>query len=221
MKFVRRVITGIVAAIALIALAIGIGGVPLPAAGWDINGGGKTVRIYVLSNGFHSDIAVPRDFVETYLPVDPADYPVATEAIEYYAIGWGSKTAYTSLRAVSDLTPGIIAKAFAFNETVVHVLPIGALAPSERVFAYDIRVSDLVVLMLDMSRFFGSPQPLEDMTQGFGDRFYPGLGRFAPWSSCNSWTGRRLRSIGIGVGLWTVTAQTLEFGLRRTSIAGE
>lgn len=204
------------------ALAVIAGAIPLPVLGRSAvpQDAGETARIYVLSNGFHSDIAVPADTgrVLQELGLDPADYPVDVGRVRYWAFGWGSRTAYTSLVAVSDLTFEIAAKALAFDTTVMHVLPLGAMGPGEGVYAYDVSGEALARLKDGIKRSFGDDvRIIPEITQGFGDRFYKAEGRFSPIAACNVWTGRRLRESGIGVGLWTPFAQSLEFGLERTA----
>jgi uncharacterized protein (TIGR02117 family) len=206
----------------LVAAVVVLGAIPLPtfvakAASAPSTG---SVRIFVLSNGFHSDIAVPALQGETFvrLGLDADDYPVDIGAVRYWAIGWGSRTAYTSLRKVSDLTIGIVLQAFAFDTTVVHVQPLGEISIQEGVYAFDLAPDDFETLLRNLRNSFGANvDVIPEITQGFGDRFYLGAGRFSPVSACNVWTGRRLREIGIGVGLWTPFAQSLEFGLSRTS----
>ncbi|MEL6921371.1 MAG: DUF2459 domain-containing protein [Pseudomonadota bacterium] len=177
----------------------------------------KTVRVYVLSNGFHSDIVFPTDFALRNLPIDTDDYPVNSEAVQHYAIGWGSKTAFTSLLAVSGLTPSIMARALAFDDTVIHVTPLGALQPGKGAYAFDLPAEQAKALALDVATWFSDYQPLDGVTQGFGDRFYSSRGAFTPWFTCNSWTGQRLRRAGMEVGMWTPFAQTLEHGLAHAS----
>ncbi len=210
-----RIFKYLAGAVIILIAALLLGSVPLPATISNDVQGDETITIYVLSNGFHSDIAVPRLGGDTFerLGLIEDDYPVQLDQVEYWAFGWGSKTAYTSLMAVSDLTLSIAAKALAFDESVMHITPLGALAAGENVYAFEISVPQYEALLENMKRFFASTEPL-DVTQGFGDRFYKGKGRFAPWLSCNTWTGRRLREIGIGVGVWTPTSQSLEFGLQ-------
>lgn len=215
-RLLRRMTLATIALAVLVGVSILAGAVPISAGARAE--GEAAHRIYVLSNGFHSDIAVPADLGFERLSLSPSDYPVVPSDIRYLAIGWGSRTAYTSLRKVSDLSLGIIARSYAFDDTVVHVQPLGDMQPSDRVFAYDLTPAQMDLLMSRIAESFATAEPIRDLTQGFGDRFYNGRGRFTPVHSCNTWVGRNLRAIGIGVGLWPVTAQTLEFGLRRTAL---
>ncbi|WP_421851286.1 TIGR02117 family protein [Oricola sp.] len=209
------------AAIALV-MAFLLGAVPLPSPliGARAEPSAEPVRIYVLSNGFHSDIALPDRDGETLLRfgIDPADYPVDHDAVRYWAFGWGSKTAYTSLLEITDLTPGIAIRSLAFDVSVMHVLPLGEIGPREGIYAIDVSPAQYDRLVSGIRRSFGAEiRPIPDISQGYGDRYYEGEGRFSPLKGCNVWTGRRLRDAGIGVGMWTVFAQSLEFGLGRVS----
>ncbi|TCD14572.1 DUF2459 domain-containing protein [Oricola cellulosilytica] len=218
----RRTFGVLVAVLALFVAVVIAGAIPVPAASSSVDGrpGGEVVRIYVLSNGFHSDIALPADGGETLgsLGLNGSDYPVEIERVRYWAFGWGSRTAYTSLRELSDLSIGIALRALAFDETVMHVLPLKDLEVGPGVYAYDLTGDAYAALLERIREAFGeNAQIIPDITQGFGDRFYLGSGRFSPWRACNVWTGEQLRATGIGVGLWTPFAQSLEFGLERTA----
>ena len=205
--------------VVFIGAALGLGAIPLPAQSWDLPETERLVRIHVLSNGFHSDIAIPKLAAEASLPIKPEHFPVNEADIEWYAIGWGSRTAFLSLLSLDDLTPTIMAKALALDETVIHVTPLGPLEARDGVFAIDLTPTDMQMLLLDIARSFRSGEPIDGITQGFGDRFYAAHGRFSPVWTCNSWTGRRLRNIGRPVGLWTPIAWSLEWGLRRVAVS--
>ena len=200
----------------LIGAALILGAQPIPAASV---GGTTTVRIAIVDNGFHTDIALPADG-ETLaaLGLASGDFPVDRSAVRYWGIGWGSQTAYTSLEAVSDLTPRIIARSIAFDRTVMHVAPWGDVEGEVGVRMLDLPRADYEQLLASIATSFAATDPIPHITQGFGDRFYRGRGRFTAWHGCNAWVGRRLREAGIGVGLWTPTAQSIGYGLDR--IAG-
>lgn len=200
------------AAFLLVGILFVTGATWLPR--YDVADGVETQRIYILSNGFHSDIAVPVGMAAA-LGVEVEDFAVETNAIRYLAIGWGSVTAYTSLRAMSDLTVGIVARAAAFDTTVVHILPTGDLSTRDGIYSIDLTDEQLAQLIDRLARDFASTTPVPNLTQGFGDLFYRGHGRFSPWRTCNSWTGAHLRAIGVAVGFWTPSAWSLEYGLKR------
>ncbi|MCR9123808.1 MAG: DUF2459 domain-containing protein [Phyllobacteriaceae bacterium] len=226
----RRLLAVLAIVIGLPAVALMAGAVPLPAPAPAIGAAGERQhRIYVLSNGFHAGIALPADAslapdlgqeqtVMAAIGLDEAHHPVDPDAVRYWLFGWGSRTAYTSLREVRDLTVGIAARALAFDEAVMHVQPLGDLGtPRPGLYSIDVSADQLSALTASIADWFAAREPYADITQGFGDRFFAGRGRFTPWYSCNAWAGRRLREAGIGVGHWTPLAQTLEFGLARVA----
>jgi len=227
----RRLAVVLAIILTLPAVALMAGAVPLPARALaSIEPvGGERHRIYVLSNGFHAGIALPADAVLTSdlgrertimaaIGLDEAHHPVDPASVRYWLFGWGSRTAYTSLREVRDLTVGIAVQALAFDEAVMHVQPLGDLGtPHPGLYALDVTDDQLLKLTGSIARWFASHEPFAGISQGFGDRFFAGHGRFSPWYSCNAWAGRRLRDAGIGVGHWTPLAQTLEFGLARVA----
>ena len=205
------------AAILLIAALI-FGAMPLSAGGSSNVSADDKIRIYVLSNGFHSDIAVPHlegTTLQTLL-LDEADYPVVIDDVRYWAVGWGSKTAFTNLLEFTDLSFGLAAKSLAFDNAVMHVTPLGELSSGPGIFAFELSTTDFESLLSILSEWFINRTPQEE-THGYGDRFYEAKGRFSPWMTCNSWTSQRLRQIGIGVGMWTPLPQSLEFGLQRVA----
>lgn len=219
-RHAARALAALVGLPAALALGLVLGALPLPSGAATAAGPG-TVRIAVISNGFHSDIALPADgaTLET-MGLDAAHYPVERGRVSYWAVGWGSREAYTSLVAVADLTPGLVARAVAFDETVMHVAPTGPLPAGEGVWHIDLPRERYDALVADMAGWFARTDPEPGVTQGFGDRFYEGRGRFTAWYGCNAWVGARLRAAGVPVGRWTPAAQSLAYGLDRVASGG-
>src|SRR3546814_7837720 len=48
---------------------------------------------------------------------------------------------------------------------------------------------------------YGAPRPIKGY--GASDVFYEAHGYYSLFRTCNEWTGRQLRSIGIRIGRWT------------------
>lgn len=217
LRLALRSVGTIIGLVALTTAALLLGAIPWPVSSPTANASNDTspARIHVISNGFHSDIVVPADGRALLaLGLDRDDFPVDHGRVRGWAIGWGSRTAYTSLRAVSDLTPTIIAKAAAFDEAVMHVAPTGPIENGEGVWTIDLDGPSYAALLASLSEGFTADRSaLPNLTQGFGDRFYRGAGRFSPVVTCNAWVGRRLREAGVAVGPWTPSAAALAYGL--------
>lgn len=185
---------------------------------------GESNTIYVLSNGFHSDIALPVEAGRppSGVPVSPDDLPGGLADTRYLIIGWGSQTAYTSLLALSDLTARIAFKALLFDRSVMHVLPYSGELHGERVYRLDLDDAQYRRLVAFISRTFSTDENdktdlLAGITQGFGDVFYRAEPRFSMFYGCNAWTGEALRRAGVPVGRWTPFAQSIEWNMSRIS----
>ncbi|WP_419911675.1 DUF2459 domain-containing protein [Hoeflea sp.] len=66
---------------------------------WTVSGHGEALSeqprvVYVLSNGFHSDIALPVENgrLPAGLPVRDKDFPNGLDQARYLIIGWGSQS---------------------------------------------------------------------------------------------------------------------------------
>ncbi|MCY6380676.1 TIGR02117 family protein [Hoeflea prorocentri] len=182
--------------------------------------------VYVLSNGFHSDIALPviGGRAPANVPVQSDDLPHGLEGARYLVFGWGSQTAYTSLLALSDLTASIIVRSLAFDRSVIHVLPLPVAPHGLGVFRVDLDNDQYERLVRFIAASFdtdmnGDVELLDGVTQGFGDVFYRATGRFNPFYGCNAWTGQALRQAGVEVGYWTPFAQSIEWNMNRIQSA--
>lgn len=225
-KGVKTVIGIVLAIVGLLVvyLAAAVIGTVWTTGGKAKAAAGHSHTIYVLSNGFHSDIALPVEAGEppTGLPVAPGDLPGGLSETRYLIVGWGSETAYTSLLALSDLTAKIAFKALLFDRSVMHVLPYSGAFHGDRVYRLeldDTQYRRLVRFVADTFSTDGKNRAelLDGITQGFGDVFYRARPRFSLFYGCNAWTGEALRHAGVDVGRWTPFAQSIEWNMGRIS----
>jgi uncharacterized protein (TIGR02117 family) len=209
-------IAGLVFAYLIAALA----GTVWRTGGAEWGEGGETRTVYVLSNGFHSDIVLPVSEAPD-LPIASGDFDAGLSGARYLIVGWGSQTAYTSLLALSDLTPEIIVKALMFDRSVMHVQPwSGSIESGEGVYPVALDDSQYRRLVAFISATFSTggearAELLDGITQGYGDVFYRARPRFSMFYGCNAWTGEALRTAGVPFGIWTPFAQSIEWNMRR------
>ncbi len=187
----------------------------------DASGGagsaGESVRIYVATNGFHTDIVAPvvnpaKDWRDL-LAASPFTRNRIAGA-RWIAFGWGSEVAYTRLGKLTDLTPAIMVKALAFDRSVVHVVPLGEIRSAPGVRLVQISGPGYRRLVKAIEESFAldaakRPMLLDGVTHGYGDSFFRGQGRFSLFRGCNVWAGDALRTAGIRAGVWTPFAQSL------------
>lgn len=225
-KAVKAAIGMALAIVGLVAiyLAAAVIGTVWTTGGTAKAAGGGSHTIYVLSNGFHSDIALPVEAGQAPagLPVAPEDLPGGLTGTRYLIVGWGSETAYTSLLALTDLTAKIAFKALLFDRSVMHVLPYSGAFQGDRVYRLDLDAAQYRRLVDFVSDTFSTDgdnraELLEGITQGFGDVFYRASPRFSLFYGCNAWTGEALRYAGVDVGRWTPFAQSIEWNMGRIS----
>ncbi len=209
----------LLAVLALGAGAILSGAVPAP-------GDDAPVAIHVVSNGFHTDIVVPTvNEVMDWRGLMRLS-PITRQSLDapHLAIGWGSRAAYTQLGTLSDLSPGLLLKAIAFDESVVHLQPVATIRQGESVRRLVLTAEGYARLVHHVEGSLskagdGDAIPLDGVTHGTGDAFLRGRDRFWLLRSCNVWVGEALRAAGRPVGLWTPLAQSLMWSLDRAAPA--
>lgn len=229
MRKSAKVIIGLAFAIVglvIVYLASAVIGTVWTAGGKANAGSGQTTTVFVLSNGFHSDIALPVKAGQPSagLPVASGDLPGGLQDTRYLIIGWGSQTAYTSLLALSDLTAAIAFKALLFDQSVMHVLPYSGELRGKGVYRLQLDDAQYGRLVGFIAQTFktgddGSAELIPGISQGFGDVFYRARPRFSLFYGCNAWTGEALRNAGVPVGQWTPFAQSIEWNMGRISQA--
>ncbi len=156
--------------------------------------------IFVTSNGWHSSIVLARaDLPPGRIP-EAADFPQA----RFLEFGWGDAEYYPAKRVTLGMT---LRAALTPTPSVVHVAGL-AVAPARRY-----PNAEVVPLALDAKRL-GRLVDFIDATFDRGgrtraaatgpglypdSRFYPALGRFHLFNTCNTWTARALAAAGFDV----------------------
>lgn len=189
-------------------LAVGLGAVPAGSSKT-----GSDVKIFVRSNGVHTDLALPYGDWRKWFPSD--HFPQSTEGAEFVALGWGDRGVYLNVPNWSDLTPGLfLSAAIGTGETAVHVSLTGALqeAPDCRPLElsraqYD-RLCSTLRGAFDLDSK-GLPRPISGAHYHDWDAFYEGKGTYTLFNNCNVWTGSALKSADAPTGLWTPLAQSV------------
>jgi uncharacterized protein (TIGR02117 family) len=196
--------------------AAGMVGGSIPAnPGWRPPARG--IRIYVETNGIHTDLIVPVnaagvDWRDLIRPRDIADPRYA--AYDHLAIGWGERDFYLNTPHWSDVRPGIVLHAaFGSDRTLVHVEHLPAPAPSPNVRPIMLRPAEYRRLAGFIRASFVKTPPgyRPAFFPGYDvfDAFYSGSGRYDALMTCNAWTGAALRAAGVRVGAWTPFSVTI------------
>ncbi|WP_404336541.1 TIGR02117 family protein [Sphingomonas sp. MMS12-HWE2-04] len=172
---------------------------------WGWHEAREGVRIWVIDNGIHTDIVLPRTAIgigwdDLLQPADIAD--PAQAANSHIAFGWGDRDFYLNTPTWADVNPLRVGRAMiGAGETVMHVahIPQPQAGPHARtlVLAPD-EYRRLVAAIRDS---FGEGAPVHGY--GASDAFYVARGGYSLLHTCNGWTGAALRKAGVKMGVWT------------------
>jgi len=165
------------------------GGAPIGDPAWP--------RVYLLGQGWHSGLIIPRAAGRPELWPERADFPDAA----FVEIGWGQREFYQAQ------DPGVLlALEAALWPSSSVVFLAGFRYPPAEVFP----CSDLIELVIaptNLERLLryvhesfdrsggGAVSPLAPGASN-GGLFYPALGRFHLFNTCNTWTAGALRAAG-------------------------
>jgi uncharacterized protein (TIGR02117 family) len=188
----------------------------------------RVVDVYVISNGYHAGLAMPRDKLAEF--AGGRGYPALIAVTQRFAafdwieFGWGEREFYQSVPTVGDINWRMALRALFYpgNRSVVHVVGISG-EPARAFKAEMMKVPlsqngfDRMLAKLDAT--FVPPQngALLDLGRGlYGPSlFYPANGTFGITRVCNHWIGDLLAAAGLPANPVLATVpQGLMFYLR-------
>jgi uncharacterized protein (TIGR02117 family) len=174
------------------------------------------VAIFVISNGWHTEIVLPKAALPAGAIPEAADFPHAT----YLGFGWGHAAYYPTPE------PGIglsLSAALIPSPAVLHV--IGLAANPRQSFPRS-EVAELrlggdgfraLVRFLDASFARGGAPRARSSAPGLYDfsLFYPATGTFHALNTCNTWTAGALAAAGVPIDAGVTRAEGVMEQLRR------
>ena len=199
----------------------GAAGSQTSAAGGEIPDGDQ-VTIFVTSNGWHSEIVVPR----ALLPASAIPEAAAFADAIYLSFGWGDETYYPEPDPTVEMA---LRAALVPTPAVVHMS--GLRAHPSNVFPFDEVVEvklaqdgfQRLVTYIDASFARDSQDGARQAAPGLYrfSRFYPATGEFHLFNTCNTWTARGLNLAGLPIQVFgTVRAKALMAQVRRVAGPG-
>lgn len=202
-RWALRGVLGLAALILLYGAAVALGSAIPANIGWQEARQG--VRIWVIDNGIHTDIVLPRSAIgigwdDLLHPQDIAD--PARAANSHIAFGWGDRDFYLNTPRWADVSVARVSRAMAgAGETVMHVAHIPEPQPGPHARALMLRPEEYRRLAAMIRSSFGAGAAVRGY--GRGDAFYVARGRYSLVHTCNGWTGAALRKAGVRLGVWT------------------
>jgi len=159
-----------------------------------------SIKIYVVSHGWHTGIVVPRRDIPEELWHGGDDFPEA----EFLEFGWGDEGFY---RAATPEFFQSLKAALVPSPAVLHVVgfrgPVTEFFPASGVVSIDLgrkafhglaRFFDETIVKPDEGEVFALDSGL------YGDsRFYAAHGTYTVFNNCNHWVARGLHAAGLAI----------------------
>lgn len=183
---------------------------------------GNGIEIFISSNGVHTDFVVPimsgsMDW-HSYFPasnfrgIDPS-------TMSHIAFGWGDQAFYLETPTWADLKMSTAVKALFFkSNSAMHVTYLRKPKPSSTVKRLVITESQYAQLASYIESSFqkdsnGQFYWISGSGYRANDTFYVANGSFSLFKTCNAWTGKGLREMGVKTGVWTPFSHSVLFYL--------
>jgi uncharacterized protein (TIGR02117 family) len=211
MRWARRLGLGLVVLLGILLFAALLTARPGNPSLWPPPAGSPTVRIYLVSNGYHAGLALPQGaLTELAGARGYAALTAVTQRFARYAwieFGWGDREFYQSVPTIAQLTIPLALRALFApgNSAVVHVVGLGAdparMLASADLVAIEISPRGFEELALRLNQAFVPPDAgvLADLGRGlYGPSlFYPAHGTFSILKVCNHWIADLLDAAGL------------------------
>lgn len=182
-----------------------------------VNSNTVTSTVFVSNHGWHTGLIIPAQIIDAKLPTLKKRFG----EIPYYEFGWGDAGFYRA----KEITFGLSVKAIAWpTDTVVHVVAVSD--EPERYFSQ----SDIFEIHVEHAKLEGLIEyilasfkkdddgmiiPLEKGIYG-DSNFYHAEGKYYLMNTCNKWTAKGLKSIGMDISVvFKLTADSVTDYLRR------
>lgn len=157
-------------------------------------------EVYVVNHGWHTGFVVATKEIQMKIPKIKNRFGSS----HYIEFGWGDKGFYQA----KEKTSGLALKAIFWpTESVVHAVPVPQnpykFFPNsevERLCLTDSELSSLTGFIVNSFNKDTSGAVLELGKGIYGDsQFYKGVGDYYLMNTCNSWTAKGLRSVGMNI----------------------
>lgn len=172
------------------------------------------VSIFILSNGFHTDIVVPVKTKEMdwskkvrFLGTDQDN------TLRYLGFGWGDKEFYLDTPTWADLKLKTAFQAvFGSGGAAIHTTFYETLNTGPDCIKLNLSKAQYLRLIHYIENDFlkdsaGNYVKIKAHGYGYSDAFYDAKGHYSLFKTCNTWTNDGLKICGQKACLWTPFAQ--------------
>lgn len=179
----------------------------------DVISKGKTIPVYILSNGIHTDIVLPvkNDLHDWSQKVKFENTIAKDSTAQLVAFGWGDKGFYLETPAWEDLKFSTAFKAASgLSTSAIHITFYRGLKENSYCKRLLVSETEYMKLVDFITNSFEqeSDKFLKIETNavyGKNDTFYEAKGSYSLFHTCNTWTNNVLKAGNQKAALWTAT----------------
>ena len=182
----------------------------------------EAVEIFIASNGVHADFVLPiaSDSMDWQAFFPASNFRgIDPSSMTHIAFGWGDRGFFLETPTWADLKVSTAVNAlFLKSRTAMHVTFLRDPRPTERVKGIMITQRQYAQLVDYITSSFmqkanGELEWISGSGYDINDTFYKAKGTYHLFNTCNDWTGKGLRQIGVKTGIWTPFSQSVLFYL--------
>lgn len=176
------------------------------------NASEKQVRIFILTNGVHTDLVMPlrSELMDWSKEFKFENTILKDTSSKFLALGWGDKGFYLETPTWGDLTFKTAFKAtFWLGKSAIHSTFYKEMKEGKNCKRIDISMKQYSLLISYIKRSLtynssGELQIIKTKTvYGLNDAFYEANGKYSLFNTCNTWANNGLKSCGQKASLWT------------------
>lgn len=187
----------------------------------------KGVRIFISTNGMHTDFIVPTksNLFDWTKIINGQAFAKSLDQYPYLGIGWGDPNFYLELEAWDKLSLKIAVKALLIpSKTIMHVIGYDELPYQQQ------RVKEIYLTnkqFIHLCSFIYNAFELNDHQEvqlipavGYtpDDNFYKAIGSYHAIHTCNYWVNKGLKKVGVRTALWSPLDKGIFYQLEKTKI---
>jgi len=187
--------------------------VPKIAVNSDVNEVGKSIPMYILSNGVHTDIVLPvKNHLYDWSQKVKYENTIAKDSTaQWVAFGWGDKGFYLETPTWADLKVSTALKAATgLSKSAIHATFYKSLKETDhckRILVSESEYKQLADYIddsfrLDSGNYIGIKT---NAVYGKNDAFYEAKGNYSLLHTCNTWANNALKAANQKAALWTPT----------------
>lgn len=172
----------------------------------------ESIEIYLISNGVHTDFVLPTKtaHMDWTTIFNPRDNPQHIEN-QWISIGWGDRNFYLNTPTWADLTASTAFYALSgLSQSAMHVsyepdITVNHCQKCRKIRIDSAQYQQIIAHILSSLPHTAQQTAIQNAHYYNNDAFYPAVGSYNLFYTCNTWVNNGLKKANIKTALWTVT----------------